>query len=358
MSRFLLVDIGAGTMDVLYYDDTTDVHYKAVVRSPVKMAAEKAENLPGDLLVTGCEMGGGPITEILKKRARHRRVVMSVSAALTLHHNLDKVRNWGITIIEDGEIDSYRSMKQFTTLTLGDLDIKRLKKLVEEFGVSFSFNFVGICAQDHGMPPEGLSHLDYRHTLFKEKLDKKPFPHALLYKAKEVPPTLNRLRSIAETARGLPAEEIYLMDSGMAAILGASMDKQALQKKKIIILDVATSHTLAAALCSEEIAGSFEYHTRDVTLEHLDSLIVELADGKLEHKKILEQGGHGAYSRKAFGFKATEAIIATGPKRRLLLQSRLPIHFGAPWGDNMMTGTVGLLEAIRRQENIEPLTYI
>ncbi|MBW2312327.1 MAG: hypothetical protein JRF35_14885 [Deltaproteobacteria bacterium] len=34
----------------------------------------------------------------------------------------------------------------------------------------------GICAQDHGRPPEGVSHLDYRHTVFKERLDEDPYP--------------------------------------------------------------------------------------------------------------------------------------------------------------------------------------
>ena len=42
MSRFLMVDIGAGTMDVLYYDTRSDLHYKAVVKSPVRRVAEKA----------------------------------------------------------------------------------------------------------------------------------------------------------------------------------------------------------------------------------------------------------------------------------------------------------------------------
>ncbi len=32
--RFLMVDIGAGTMDVLWYDTEADLHYKAVVKSP------------------------------------------------------------------------------------------------------------------------------------------------------------------------------------------------------------------------------------------------------------------------------------------------------------------------------------
>jgi uncharacterized protein (DUF1786 family) len=358
MSRFLLVDIGAGTMDILYYDDTTDLHYKAVVQSPVRTLAEKAQNLPGNLLVTGCEMGGGPITEVLKKRAEEAQVVMSVSAAATLHHSLENVRNWGITVVEDAEIDVYRAENHFNTLKLADMDIERIKQLVEGFGVSFSFDFVGICAQDHGIPPEGRSHLDYRHTLFKKRLDINPFPHALLYKKEEVPSTLNRLNSIAETASVLPVDEVYVMDSGMAAILGATRDREAQQKDNILVLDVATSHTVGATLTGGEITGSFEYHTHDITLERLDSLIVDLADGKLTHKKILLEGGHGAYCRKASGFQSVDAIVATGPKRRLLQYSTLPIRFGAPWGDNMMTGTVGLLEAIRRRKGFDKLTYI
>jgi uncharacterized protein (DUF1786 family) len=95
MSRFLMVDIGAGTMDVLWYDTETALHYKAAVKSPVRYIAEKAAELPGNLLITGTEMGGGPVTSILKQRARQAGVVMSVSAAATLHHDPEKVRAWG-----------------------------------------------------------------------------------------------------------------------------------------------------------------------------------------------------------------------------------------------------------------------
>ena len=358
MSRFLMIDVGAGTMDILYYDDTADLHYKAVVRSPVRSVAEKAESLSGNLLITGCEMGGGPISAVLKQRAQSAEVVMTASAAFTLHHNLEKVRSWGIRIVEDADIKAYRKKEDYHTVTLGDIDIDRLRQIVEGFGVPFAFDIVGLCAQDHGMPPDGSSHLDYRHTIYKKKLDDNPFPHALLYEKNRVPPDLNRLCSIACLAGALPADEIYVMDSGMAAILGASMDNRAQTKEKILVLDIATSHTVGAALMGQEIAGFFEYHTHDITLERLESLLEALADGKLIHQKILQEGGHGAYTRKAFGFETTEAIIATGPKRKLVKNSRLPILFGAPWGDNMMTGTVGILEAIRRQKGLKEITYL
>lgn len=358
MSRYLLIDIGAGTMDVLYYDDASGIHYKAVVESPVRTLAKEVKNLPGNLLVIGNEMGGGPVTQALQERAKVAQVVMTESAAATLHHDLKRVRATGITVIKDSDTTSYSDRTDFSPFTLRDLDIPRLEKIVEGFGVTFSFDSVGICAQDHGVPPDGGSHLDYRHYLFKEKLDKNPFPHTLLYERNDVPKTFNRLNSIAMTAGNLPAGEIYLMDSGMAAILGASMDPQARAKKKIIVLDVATSHTVAAALIGDEIAGSFEYHTRDITVEKLDSLIPELANGNLAHQQILKEGGHGAYTRKAFGFHAAEIIVATGPKRKLVENSKLAMTLGAPLGDNMMTGTVGLLEAIRRKKGLSPISYL
>jgi uncharacterized protein (DUF1786 family) len=241
---------------------------------------------------------------------------------------------------------------------MSDLPTERLRQVVEALGVPFQFDVVGLCAQDHGMPPVGVSHLDYRHSIFKDRLDADPYPHALLYTKNSIPETFNRLRSLARSAEELPVHEIYVMDSGMAAILGASMDFQAGPKDRITVIDVATSHTVGAALEQGEIAGFFEYHTRDITLERLETLVVELAEGSLNHERILAKGGHGAYMRKALGFDSTEIILATGPKRRLLEGSRLPIVMGSPLGDNMMTGTVGVLEAIRRRKNLSPFIYL
>lgn len=358
MSKFLILDVGAGTLDILYYDMERGLHYKTVARSPVQSIAEEAASLPGDLLVIGREMGGGPLSRVLGNRAREVEVLMSKSAAATIHHNLESVRSLGIKVVDDQEAEDLRQNGKYNILILGDIEVERLKYIIKGLGIPFSFDVVGICAQDHGMPPEGVSHLDFRHKLFKAPLDENPFPHALLYRDDEVPVTLNRLKSIAKSARMLPTDEIYVMDSGMAAILGGSMDPRARSKEKRLILDVATSHTVGAAMEGEEIAGFFEYHTHDITLGRLESLLEELAGGKLEHEQILKEGGHGAYIRKAIGFENAEIILATGPKRRLVENSQLPIVFGAPLGDNMMTGTVGVLEAIRRRKGLDALSYL
>jgi uncharacterized protein (DUF1786 family) len=355
MNKFLMLDIGAGTLDILFCDAKSSLQYKAVVRSPVLTVAEKAADTSGHLLVKGVEMGGGPISEVLKARARQAHVVMTTSASATLHHDPDQVRAWGIDVLDDDKVDRYASDPAFSTLTLSDLELDRIERIVRDFGVPFSFDAVGICAQDHGVPPKGVSHLDFRNALFKSRLDESPFPGHLLFRADEIPAPFNRLRSIAGSAEKIPAKEIYVMDSGMAAILGASLDPQAALKKKIMVLDIATSHTVGATIDQGALAGFFEYHTRDITLERLEQLMVDLGDGKLEHKRILEEGGHGAYIRRALGFQNVDILVATGPKRKLLQGSRFPIHPGAPLGDNMMTGTAGLLEAIGTRLGTSPV---
>jgi uncharacterized protein (DUF1786 family) len=358
MSRFLLVDIGAGTMDILYYDTETGLPYKAVVESPVRTVAKKVAGLSGDLVVTGVEMGGGPITDILRKKANKNKIIMSESAAATLHHNPKTVQNWGIEIIMNTEAQEMARGSKFTHINIGDLEAERIERIVAGFGVEFEFDVVGLCAQDHGAAPEHVSHLDYRHNMFTDILDRVPHPETLLYQSRQVPPTMNRLTSLAKTAEKLPAKEVYVMDSGIAAILGASLDAQTQGKKKILVLDIATSHTVAAAMDANELVGFFEYHTRDITLNRLETLLFDLTEGNLSHKQILAEGGHGAYIRRAIGFDSCEIIVATGPKRKMLKDSKLPIAFGAPWGDNMMTGTVGLLEAIIRKKGLPEISYL
>jgi uncharacterized protein (DUF1786 family) len=358
MSRFLCVDIGAGTMDVLWYDTDSIHHYKAVAVSPVRTIAEQAARTTGNLVVTGCEMGGGPITTVLKQRAETHAVIVSASAAATLHHDPDQVRSWGIAIIDDREAETLCKHRHYSHLRLQDVDPERLERIVKGFGVPFEFDAVALCAQDHGVPPPGMSHLDFRHQLYRKRLDVDPYPHVLLFAAREIPAVLNRLRSMAHMARHLPTQEVYVMDSGMAAVVGASLDAHVPHIEPFMVLDVATSHTVCAAVSEGELAGMVEYHTADITRERTETLLEDLAAARLNHRQILEEGGHGAYIRRAVGPAAFETIIATGPKRRLLKGSRLPIIFGAPLGDNMMTGCAGLLESLRRRKGMQQPVYV
>ncbi len=357
MKNRLAIDIGAGTMDILCYVPDEHMHYKAVVQSPVRTLAATIDATRGNLVVTGVEMGGGPVTEVLKKRARNSEVVMSAAAAATIHHDADRVTEMGIRIVDDHHAADLASNPNYTPIRLQDIDPHRIRQIVEGFGLVFEFESIAVCAQDHGAAPAGVSHLDFRHGLFKERLEESPFPHTLLYTPETLPKEFNRLSAIAQITAELPTRQVYVMDSGMAAISGAVMDPALIGKEIIMVLDIATSHTVGAVLHRDELMGSFEYHTHDITRERLEGLLHELADGLLDHQSILAEGGLGAYLRNAVGFDNVEAIVATGPKRRMLANSSLAFTWGAPWGDNMITGCVGLLKAVSHKEGAPPLDF-
>jgi len=358
MSQLLVIDVGAGTMDILCYDTSSGEHFKAVAPSPVRHLARQITQTSGDLVVSGVEMGGGPVTEALRQRAATDRVVISSSAAATLHHDMDRVRHWGLIVEEDAAVERLCGDPRYTAVHLSDVQPERITQIITGLGLPMAFDAVALCAQDHGVAPKGVSHLDYRHNLFQEILERSATPFDLLYRDDEVPEAFNRLRSMVSDARKLNAQAIYVMDSGMAAMCGAAQDTHAGNASPIIILDIATSHTVAAVMEGDQVAGFLEYHTRDMTLARLEELLVALADGRVRHDQILAEGGHGAYLRHAVGFDRVRAIIATGPKRRLMADSTLPVIWGAPWGDNMMTGTVGLLEAMRRRLGLAPIQYL
>ena len=357
MSKYLMVDVGAGTMDLLWYDSETGEHFKAVAPSPVRTLARQIRKSRGPLALAGVEMGG-VVSSCIKERAQTDEVVMTESSAATLSHHLEKVRASGIRIVPEETMAGYLADPKYSSFTLGDIQPETIKTILTGLGLPWNPDAAVLCAQDHGMAPDGMSHIDFRHTLFENLLAPSPDFQPMLFRQDEIPRSFNRLTGMARSAGPLGAREIFVMDSGIAAIIGGLQDVQLKEKDPVIVLDIATSHTVVAAVSGGRPAGFVEYHTRDLTLQRLEELIVGLADGRVDHASIVAQGGHGAWVRKTVGFSNVQTILATGPKRKLLAPSRLPILWGAPWGDNMMTGTVGLLEALRLRKQLAPIHYL
>jgi hypothetical protein len=52
-------------------------------------------------------------------------------------------------------------------------------------------------------------------------------------------------------------------------------------------------------------------------------------------------------------FSRIEKIVATGPNRNILAQTKFPVHFASPAGDVMMTGPLGLVEAAKTKFKME-----
>jgi uncharacterized protein (DUF1786 family) len=354
MARLLAIDVGASTLDAMFFDTDSGDQFKFVAKSPTRVLAERIMACRSRrILITGHQMGGGSVTEAIRAKARQCRVMMTRSAAETIHNRQEKVRSLGVIVVSQKEAEQEATKWNTSRFRAGDIVVEDIMTMLKSMGVEPGFDFFGICVQDHGTPKGKVSSLDFRQRIFKGIIDKDPRPSAFLFEADQIPSYLRRMRAAAMDAKGIPSGKIYLMDTGVAAILGASSDPSARGKKSVIVLDIASSHTLGALLLDGEIGGFFEYHTRAITPEVLKALIADLAEGRLSHERIISEGGHGAYTRKAPGFDAVERILATGPKRRILRETGIKgIVPGAPFGDNMMTGTAGLILAIAGREGI------
>ena len=139
MKNILVIDIGAGTMDVLCYVPDEKMHYKAVVKSPVRTMAAAINATNGNLLVTGVEMGGGPVTAALQTRAETNRVKISGAAAATVHHDPARVAAMGMEIVSDDDVAALSRDGGFTRIELQDIDPFRIQQIVEGFGLPFEF---------------------------------------------------------------------------------------------------------------------------------------------------------------------------------------------------------------------------
>jgi len=348
----LTIDIGAGTTDILVFYPDTHEHYKAVSCSAIKKIAETIQSSHGDLLFSGTIMGGGAVSNAIIQHAEAHNVFMTPTAAKTIYDNLEKVREKGITIISEEEKEKLQ-WTNITSLILKDISHSGIRVLLNELGVAWEFSYIAAAVQDHGVAPSGVSSIDFRHQIMKAIIEKKPFPEAFLFGVEKIPPYFTRMKATGELLSEIPHQKAFMMDTGMAAVLGASLDHNLRGCSHLIVVDVGNSHTLGACLSNGLIGGFFEYHTNHLTSQHIEELLVNLGNGTLEHNQVVSEGGHGAYIRSCPGFNRIEKILVTGPKRREIMHGvKLEYREGGPLGDTMMTGTAGLIAAIKRNENL------
>jgi len=357
MGPILTIDIGAGTLDILVFSPDSGEHYKAVALSPIKKTAQNILNGKGDLLITGTIMGGGAVSKAVVQRAQSYKVYMTPEAAQTINNDISKLRKKGITIISENETKKIRENNEIIHITFGDLSPPGLKTLLNELGAGWNFSYVAAAVQDHGVCPEGVTTLDFRHQVIKKRIEDNPSPEHFLFSNNEIPEYLTRMQATRNLLAKIPHRKLFMMDTGVAAIVGASLDPRLRGCAHCIIVDIGSSHTLGAVLSKKVIGGFFEYHTNGLKPQLMEELLINLGNGKLNHQAIIAEGGHGAYIRSVPGFNKIEKIVVTGPRRREIVEGmKLEYFEGAPLGDNMMTGTAGLLESINRKEKLN-LTY-
>jgi uncharacterized protein (DUF1786 family) len=61
--------------------------------------ADEIRQTGGNLVVTDCEMGGGPVSRALVERAKTAEVVMTEQSAATIHYELQRVTARGIRVV-------------------------------------------------------------------------------------------------------------------------------------------------------------------------------------------------------------------------------------------------------------------
>ena len=166
MHPILSIDIGAGTTDILVFYPDTQEHYKAVAVSPIKKIAETIQGSRGDLLISGTIMGGGAVSNAVIQHVKTHNVFMTPTAAKTIYDDLEKVREKGITIISEEEKEKLPG-NNTTHLILKDISIAGIRVLLNELGVAWEFSYIAAAVQDHGVPPSGVSSIDFRYQIMK-----------------------------------------------------------------------------------------------------------------------------------------------------------------------------------------------
>lgn len=337
--QILAIDVGMGTQDILLYDSKLRIEncVKMVLPSRTNIVAKKimaATKKRRDIVLLGRVMGGGPCSSAVKKHiAAGLRVYSTEEAAKTLHDNLERVIELGVRMIGEEEARGMEAIK----IEMKDLDLYSLEEAFALFGLDLPRNFA-VAVQDHGYAPEKSNRV-FRFEYFRKILEDGGELDMFAYKD-SIPSHLTRMQSVKNSLLG---KDVLLMDTGPAAIRGALLDRKVADPS--IVLNIGNGHTLGAVVSEEKILGLFEHHTFKVDCAKLEDYIRRLADGTLTFSEVYQDGGHGCYIREALGFENVETILVTGPNRDILRNSKLELVFAAPFGDMMLTGCFGLVDA-------------
>ena len=335
--KILAIDIGAGTQDIMVYDDNDgfDNAYKLVLPSPTRFFADMVRNTKQDLVIYGDTMGGGPFARAVREHLKKYRVYMTTKAAITIRDDLEIVKSYGVTILSDDEVESMREKAK--PIKVSDINDQLLHVLKSSFGLDTSFDVIAIAAQDHGVAPRGVSDRENRFRLIEDKVGGRIESFAYL---DDVPENLSRMNAIFQSVKKWHKGHILLMDTGPAAVLGSIEDERVKEKKNCICINVGNAHTIAMSMKENRIMGVFEHHTKLLDLQKLGYYIEKLGDGTITFKEVFDDGGHGAV---VIAKNQPDVISLTGPKRAKMKGLGI---FSAPGGDMMMTGPVGLIKAV------------
>ncbi|MGA1825866.1 MAG: DUF1786 family protein [bacterium] len=341
MNNILAIDIGAGTQDLLFYNQNTNIEncMSMVLPSPTKILSQKIASIEEDLLLTGDTIGGGPVVRSLKNHLRRGyRVVMEESCAYTVRDNLDEVRALGIEIGKMSDFARYRR------INCKEIDISLFLNFFNVLGIDFTFDLIAIALQDHGSSKNGLSDRKFRFQMIEERLRIDSNIYHQAFCEKEVPRCLRRMQSAVKAAQRDSSKPVLIMDTAFSAIAGAAEDMDG----PYMIVNIGNGHTVAAIISHGRIDAFMEHHTKRLSTEKLMNILDKFIRGQISNEEIYADQGHGLVSFASYHPSELQAIIVTGPNREKLRNTSLNLKFAAPCGNMMMTGPLGLIRSAKR----------
>ncbi len=356
--HILTVDVGTGTQDIFLYDSALDLEngYKLVLPSPTMMIhrrikAATARREP--VLLTGYLMGGGPSQWAARDHVRAGGALYATpSAARTFNDDLDYVqREMGVRLVSDDEARALDG--GVVRLELKDFDFPLIAKTFADYGVELrdSVDALAVAVFDHGDSPPGYSDRQFRFDYLDARVKATNRLSGLAHRAEDVPPSMTRLKAVADSARAQGVDApLLVMDTAPAAVLGATLDPRVAEAMRnargVLVANIGNFHCLAFRLGPNGIGGLFEHHTGEVTRAKLDGYLTALANSTLQHKDVFDDMGHGALVYDPEPLAAPYPLAITGPRRNLMLGSAHPPYFAVPYGDMMIAGCFGLLSAM------------
>ncbi len=340
----LAIDVGAGTQDILYYQEDVplEASTKMVLPSSTVIVGNRINRarLAGkDVFLHGPTMGGGACTAAVRWHlAAGLKVYATPTAAATINDSLERVEALGVIIREDAPSSA-------EAIRTGDLDLPALRRAFQLFDLDLPRD-LAVAVQDHGYSPQRSNRIvrfEHLRRAIRSGGTLKSFAF------RQPPEAMTRMLAVHSYLASEGFQPL-IMDTGPAAVFGASLDPRCLGPS--LIINFGNGHTVAALLDEYRITAIFEHHTSQLTPEKLKGLVDKLCSGRLKSSEVFDDGGHGAYIESVP--KRIMSTLVTGPRREQFLKSgALPGAVAAsPGGDMMITGCLGLVEAWNRKEDL------
>jgi len=339
----LAIDIGRGTQDILVWHPQRPMENcpKMILPSPTSILADRIEAATRKgqhIFLSGTTMGGGPCTAAARRHLAAGLKLFSLEKpAYTFHDNLDRVAAMGILIV-----DRKPDIEPLVELTMADVDLDAIYRALSLFHVDRP-DMVAVCVQDHGFSPD-TSNRAFRFNHWTSAIQSGNGLEGLLYQ--NPPEHLTRMKAVKETA-----PSAWVMDTGASAILGALQDPWVSMRSRegITIVNIGNEHIVAALVKGNKLWGIYEHHTSLMTPKKLSEHLERFRKGELSNREVFDEMGHGCMVLQGVIEESPFKYLSlTGPNRERF--KGLGAHMAAPYGDMMLTGCFGLVEAVKRKK--------